>query len=118
MVKQPKGFNAVTHDWEFFELTISKDGTTINKRGFAEVVNRFGGNCFGCHRLAQPQWDFVCETTHGCAPIPLTEPMLRALQHTDPRCAGAEHVSAEDARALEQLDEVLHPKAPTASKSG
>jgi hypothetical protein len=41
MVKQPKGFNNITHDWEFFELNVSKDGTTINKRGFAEVVNRF-----------------------------------------------------------------------------
>jgi mono/diheme cytochrome c family protein len=49
MVKRDKGFNPVTHDWEFFELDVSKDGTEIRKRGFAEVVNRFGGNCFGCH---------------------------------------------------------------------
>jgi hypothetical protein len=42
MVKRDKGFNAVTHDWEFFELDVSKDGTEIRKRGFAEVVNRFG----------------------------------------------------------------------------
>jgi hypothetical protein len=107
MVKQPKGFNTVTHDWEFFELNISKDGTTINKRGFADVVNRFGGNCFACHLPAKEKWDFVCETDHGCAPIPLTEPMLKALQHTDPRCAGSDRVSAEDAEALKQLDEVL-----------
>jgi hypothetical protein len=48
MVKRDKGFNPITHDWEFFELDVSKDGTEIRKRGFAEVVNRFGGNCFGC----------------------------------------------------------------------
>jgi hypothetical protein len=118
MVKQPKGFNDITHDWEFFELNVSKDGTTINKRGFAEVVNRFGGNCFGCHIKAEAKWDFVCETGHGCDPIPLTEPMLKALQHTDPRCPGADHVSADDAEALQHLQEVLHPKGPSTAKNG
>src|SRR5262245_1290687 len=44
MVKRDAGFNAATHDWEFFELDVSKDGTKIRKRGFADVVNRFGGN--------------------------------------------------------------------------
>jgi len=46
MVKREKGFNSATRDWEFFELDVSKDGTQIRKRGFADVVNRFGGNCF------------------------------------------------------------------------
>ena len=61
MVKRDKGFNPVTHDWEFFELDVSKDGTEIRKRGFAEVVNRFGGNCFGCHIQARPcaKWTTV-----------------------------------------------------------
>src|SRR5262249_36615828 len=36
MVKRDKGFNPVTHDWEFFELDVSKDGTEIRKRGVAE----------------------------------------------------------------------------------
>ena len=118
MVKQPKGFNEITHDWEFFELNASKEGTSINKRGFAEVVNRFGGNCFGCHIKAEPKWDFVCETGHGCDPIPLTEPMLKALQHTDPRCTGSDNVSAEDAAALKQIQELTHPKKPADPKSG
>jgi hypothetical protein len=117
MVKQPKGFNEITHDWEFFELNVSKEGTTINKRGFAEVVNRFGGNCFGCHLKAEAKWDFICETSHGCDPIPLTEPMLKALQHTDPRCAGSDKVSTEDAESLKQLQEVLSPKKPADQKS-
>ena len=44
MVKRDRGFNATTHDWEFFELDVSKDGTKIRKRGTTDVVNRFGGN--------------------------------------------------------------------------
>jgi hypothetical protein len=86
MVKQDNGFNAATHDWEFFELDVSKDGTLIRKRGTVDVVNRFGGNCFGCHVPAAAQWDLVCETGHGCAPLPATRAMTGALQRTDPRC--------------------------------
>jgi len=62
MVKRDTGFNAATRDWEFFELDVSKDGTRIRKRGFADVVNRFGGNCFGCHVAARPEWNLICET--------------------------------------------------------
>ena len=105
MVKHDKGFNTTTHDWEFFELDVSKDGTQIRKRGFADVVNRFGGNCFACHIAARPQWDLVCETDHGCAPIPITRPMIGAVQRTDPRCDNPP-VSPKDAEALKQLNQV------------
>jgi hypothetical protein len=117
MVKQRPGFNAATRDWEFFELDVAKDGSKIRKRGFAEVVNRFGGNCFACHIKARPEWDFVCETGHGCDPIPLTEPMIVALQHTDPRCKGADHVSEADSAALKLLNELMQkkPAAPGAT---
>jgi hypothetical protein len=118
MVKQSKGFSAATHDWEFFELDVSKSGSTLRKRGFAEVVNRFGGNCFACHIKAQPRWDFICETGHGCDPIALTTPMIRALQHTDARCKGSDQVSSEDAAALRQLDELLHPKTAPDKRPG
>ena len=119
MVKQSKGFNAGTHDWEYFELDVSKDGTTIRKRGFAEVVNRFGGNCFTCHVKARPQWDSICETGHGCEPIPLTPAMIGALQRTDPRCKGSETVSPADATALRQLQEVMSkPAAPAPAGTG
>ena len=103
MVKREIGFNAATHDWEFFELDVSPNGSTIRKRGFVEVVNRFGGNCFGCHIRARPQWDLVCDSNHGCEAIPITVPMITALQRTDPRCKSQATVSAEDAAALEQL---------------
>jgi len=106
MAKQDKGFNAATHDWEFFDLDVSKDGTQIRKRGTVDVVNRFGGNCFGCHSAAHPQWDLVCETDHGCAPLPVTRAMIGALQRTDPRC-GDRPISPEDAEALKQLEQVL-----------
>jgi hypothetical protein len=103
MVKRDKGFNAATHDWEFFELDVSPKGSTIRTRGVAEVVNRFGGNCFACHVRARPEWDLVCDTTHGCDPIPITIAMTGALQRTDPRCKSSRPVSAEDAAALAQL---------------
>ena len=109
MVKRAKGFNATTHDWEFFELDVSKDGTQIRKRGFADIVNRFGGNCFGCHAAARPEFDLVCEDSHGCAPIPLTRAMSGALQRTDPRCENAP-LSAEDAAALEGLKALSKPR--------
>jgi len=112
MVKQRPGFNAATRDWEFFELDVSREGSTIRKRGFVEVVNRFGGNCFACHVKARPEWDFVCETGHGCDPIPLTEAMIGALQRTDPRCKGSDHVTEADAAALRQLSELMQKKPP------
>ncbi len=115
MVKRSKGFNAATRDWEFFELDVSKDGTQIRKRGFADVVNRFGGNCFGCHIAARPEWDLICETGHGCAPIPLTRAMSGALQRTDPRCDNPP-VSAQDAEALKQLNELVKPRTPVVDK--
>jgi hypothetical protein len=103
MVKRAKGFNAATHDWEFFELTVSKDGTQIDKRGFTDVVNRLGGNCFECHAAARPEWDLVCEEGHGCAqPMLITRAVSAALQRTDPRCDNGP-ISAADAAALEPL---------------
>jgi len=109
MVKHDKGFSAATHDWEFFALDVSKDGTRIGKRGTVDVVNRFGGNCFSCHVPAAAQWDLVCETDHGCAPLPVTRAMIGALQRTDPRC-GNNPISPEDAEAIKKLEQLL--KAP------
>jgi hypothetical protein len=107
MVKRDKGFNARTHDWEFFALDVSKDVTRIQKRGTTDVVNKFGGNCFDCHVQAAPQWDFVCDTDHGCAPLPVTPAMIRALQRTDPRCNNP--ISPEATEAIKQLNELLKP---------
>ena len=69
MIKQQKGFNPETHDWEFFFIDVDKNGSKIFTRGFAEVNNRLGLNCFACHSQAKPEFDLVCEQDHGCAPI-------------------------------------------------
>jgi hypothetical protein len=107
MVKQPKGTNPVTHDWEFFELDVDSKGTKIRKRGYTDVVNRFGRNCFACHVQAKPQWDLVCENNHGCQPIPLTDAMIKALQLSDPRCSPPNKLSEADKKALQDVSEVL-----------
>jgi hypothetical protein len=86
MVKHHAGWNAATRDWEFFELEVSSEGTNIGKRGFADVINRFGGNCFACHVKARPEWDLICEQGHGCEPIPITREQIGQIQKDDPRC--------------------------------
>jgi hypothetical protein len=105
MVKRDKGFNADSHDWEFFNLDASQDGTRIRQRGTVNVTNVLG-TCLGCHAEAQPQWDLVCESNHGCAPLNVTRAMIGALQRTDPRCNNPP-VSPEDAEALKQLQQLL-----------
>jgi hypothetical protein len=106
MVKREKGFNATTRDWEFFDLNLSPDGSTIRVRGVSDVNNRFGGNCFTCHVEARAEFDLVCDNNHGCDPIPITRAMSGALQRTDPRCRNPP-VSAEDAAALGQLAAIV-----------
>ena len=103
MVKHSKGFSPATKDWEFFELNVSAEGTQIDKRGFVDVVNRFGGNCFACHVKAKPEFDMICETGHGCDPIPLTPQITTLLQNTDPRCGGRYTPSAEEIEILKAL---------------
>ena len=85
MVKRAKGWNPTTHDWEFFLMKTSATGTEIVTRGATETVNRFGGNCFGCHAKAQAKWDMVCEHSHGCDPLPISDDVFRAIQNADPR---------------------------------
>jgi hypothetical protein len=102
MVKRETGFSPATGDWEFFELEVSERGSKIGKRGFAEVNNRFGKNCFTCHVPARVPWDFICESGHGCEAIPIDHAMTGALQRTDPRC-GAPALQEGDRVALWKL---------------
>lgn len=108
MIKREKGFSPATKDWEFFELDVSKQGSIIRVRGFVDVINRFGGNCFACHVKAKPEFDMVCEKDHGCDPIRLTDTMVTAIQKTDPRCT-ATALSEEEKQALKALQQVLTP---------
>lgn len=107
MIKQKKGFNPATRDWEFFFIDVSPEGSKIYKRGFADVNNRLGLNCFTCHVKAKPEYDFVCETDHGCDPIPVTRAMFGALQRADARCKARGPLSAEDQQALKDLGEIV-----------
>lgn len=87
MVKRAPGFDPDSNDWEFFELQVDSEGTTINVRGGSEVVNQFGGSCAACHSKAEPQFDFVCEKDHGCDPLPevFNDDVIMAVQQADPR---------------------------------
>jgi len=109
MVKREPGFNAATKDWEFFELDVADGKSKIRTRGFVDVVNRFGGNCFACHVKARPEWDLICETGHGCEPIPLTPVMIKAIQKTDPRCPPTE-LTPEEQQVLDALKAMSAPK--------
>ena len=86
MVKRETGFSPATGDWEFFELQVDDKGAKIGKRGFADVNNQFGGNCFTGHAPAREPWDFICESGRGCEPIPIDHKMTGAIQRSDPRC--------------------------------
>ena len=107
MVKHPAGSSPATGDWEFFELEVSAEGTRIGKRGFTDVVNRFGGNCLDCHQKAEPQYDLICETGHGCDPIPITAQVTSLLQKTDPRCGGRYVPTADELEILKALSAQL-----------
>jgi hypothetical protein len=85
MVKRRKGFNPATRDWEFFVLLTTSQGTSIVTRGTTTVVNRFGGNCASCHLAAQSKFDMICEHSHGCAPLPVGDDVIAAIQRADPR---------------------------------
>lgn len=85
MVKRAPGYDPENHDWEYFELNVSADGTEIRKRGRDEIVNMFGGQCFGCHEAAR-EFDFICEEDHGCVKLPVTGAQIAVLQDSDPRC--------------------------------
>lgn len=86
MVKRRAGFDPRTNDWEFFSLDPSAAGTSILRRGGAEVVNGFNGaSCSECHRRAEARFDFVCEKAHGCDPLGIPDSVFLTLQAGDPR---------------------------------
>ena len=92
-----------------------KVGGAIRVRGAGEVVNQFGGNCLSCHEKAQPEFDLICEQTHGCDPIPLTPVMVKAIQNTDPRCPPVENLPAEQLEALAMLQAFRDAAAASAT---
>ncbi len=85
MVKRGPDFDPNNNNWEYFELTVSAQGTSINVRGRDDVINMFGGQCFGCHVTAR-DFDFICEKGRGCLELPLDDDTITVLQAADPRC--------------------------------
>ncbi|NMP31608.1 hypothetical protein HII17_08545 [Thalassotalea sp. M1531] len=110
MVKHPKGTSPVTNDWEFFELAVSPEGSKFTARGYDNVINKFGGNCLDCHKKAKPQFDLICETGHGCDPIPITKEMIAVIQKTDPRCKAPVNLNDKEMLILKQLQQMLKPQ--------
>jgi len=49
----------------------------------------------------------VCESTHGCDPIPLTRDILTLLQKTDLRCEDMPPLSVEDQEKLAALQQMM-----------
>jgi len=85
MVKRGPDFDPDNNNWEYFELAVSAAGTSINVRGRDDVINMFGGQCFGCHVDAR-DFDFLCEKGRGCVELPVDDATITALQEADPRC--------------------------------
>lgn len=85
MVKRGPEFDPENNNWEYFELDVSAEGTSIRVRGREDAVNRFGGQCLGCHADAR-DFDFICEKGRGCVELPFGQDVIDALQNGDPRC--------------------------------
>ena len=85
MVKHDRAAFPNTNGWEFFALKVSADGTTILDRGDKVLNTSLKKPCLDCHSPAV-KFDFVCEKKHGCAPIPVTDQQIAAMQSADPRC--------------------------------
>ena len=92
MVKRFDGFSDVTNDWEYFLLEVTEAGTIIEQRGSDPTIgtigveNFIGQPCQDCHALPGPEWDFTCETGHGCEPLPGPDALIFHVQRSDPRC--------------------------------
>jgi len=85
MVKHERAAFPNSNGWEFFALKVSADGTTILDRGDKVLNTSLKKPCLDCHSPAA-KFDFVCEKGHGCAPIPVTDQQIAAMQAADQRC--------------------------------
>lgn len=84
MVKHKKRYYPETDGWEFFALDVSSGQTVIRSQG-GDAINFVNLSCKTCHAAAA-SFDWVCEKGHGCAPIPLDNDLIAALQDGDSRC--------------------------------
>jgi hypothetical protein len=85
MVKHDLASFPNSRGWEFFALKVTAKGTEITDRGDKVLNTTLKKPCLDCHSPAA-KFDFVCETKHGCAPIPLPALVIAHMQNSDPRC--------------------------------
>lgn len=85
MVKHDRADFPNSNGWEFFALKVSAAGTTIQDRGDKVINASLKKPCLDCHSPGA-KFDFVCEKNHGCAPIPVTDQQIAAMQAADTRC--------------------------------
>ncbi len=85
MVKHDRAAFPNTNGWELFALKVTPVGTTIMDRGDKVLNTSLKKPCLDCHSPAV-KFDYVCEKGHGCAPIPVTDEQIAAIQAADPRC--------------------------------
>jgi hypothetical protein len=76
MVKHDRAAFPKTNGWEFFALSVSAQGTTIQDRGDKVINASLKKPCLDCHS-PEAKFDFVCAKGHGCAPIPVTDQPVR-----------------------------------------
>lgn len=84
MIKRTRAEFPNSNGWEFFLLDVAASGATIKMRGDT-AANRLG-TCLSCHQ-GGVKYDMVCEHTHGCTPVPVTDEVIAKVQASDPRCA-------------------------------
>jgi hypothetical protein len=77
-VKHDRAAFPNTNGWEFFALKVFPDGTTIQDRGDKVLNASLKKPCLDC-RSPAAKFDFVCEKSHGCAPIPVTDQQIAAI---------------------------------------
>jgi hypothetical protein len=92
MVKHDRAAFPKTNGWEFFALSVSAQGTTIQDRGDKVINASLKKPWLDCHSPAA-KLDFVCAKGHGCAPIPVTDQQIAAIQAADPRCKKSSRLS-------------------------
>jgi hypothetical protein len=83
MVKHEKSKFPNSNGWEFLLFDVKAEGAKIVQRGDS-AANPLG-NCLTCHTGAA-KFDFVCDKGHGCAPIPVKDEQILAMQAADARC--------------------------------
>src|SRR5580704_5517353 len=85
MVKHDRAAFPNSGGWEFFALKVTAKVTEITDRGDKVLNTTLKKPCLDCHSPAA-KFDFVCEKGHGCAPIPVTDQLIAAMQSADQRC--------------------------------